>query len=281
MREIHLKGCLTDKQADSLKGTFLEDSHADMILTESADVYKPDGSPLLKLRKNAIPVDLYHECLPALREAATWTNNRGYASGLEAQDGGGYTPVRSGIIGSWDRDGGRTPYCRLTAFNLHNSKLFDTVRPLITAIDEQFMELMPDRHQAQMEYVRKTHDDYTINGTAFTTVTVNKNFQTSVHKDAGDLKAGFGVMSAWTSDNYDGGYTIFPKYGVGYDLRKGDVVMADVHEWHGNSGIRRHRGTGSMERISLVFYYRERMLECGSHREEAERAKNLYGKIEH
>src|SRR5215472_1887421 len=62
--------------------------------------------------------------------------------------------------------------------------------------DAAFMALAPRRHHAQMRYVRKTSPDFTIHGTAFTTVTVNRNFQTAVRKDVGDLRQGFGVMSA-------------------------------------------------------------------------------------
>ena len=48
--------------------------------------------------------------------------------------------------------------------------------------------------------------------------------------------------------------------------------MADVHEWHTNSPFEDMRV--DYERISLVFYYREKMLNCKSAREEVEWAKN-------
>lgn len=56
-------------------------------------------------------------------------------------------------------------------------------------------------------------------------------------------------------------------------MNDGDVLLADVHEWHGNTPLVPTRWP--YERISFVFYYRAKMLECGSAAEELERAKAL------
>ena len=131
---------------------------------------------------------------------------------------------------------------------------------------------MPERHAFQKDYAERTSSDFLIPGTAFTTVTVNRNWQTAVHRDKGDLKGGFGCMTAFSAGQYDGCYLIFPQYRVAVNMRSGDVCLADVHEWHGNSPIRRN--TKFYERVSLVLYYREKMAQCGSAQEELERAKN-------
>lgn len=44
--------------------------------------------------------------------------------------------------------------------------------------------------------------------------------------------------------------------------------------WHGNAPILRFGNKA--QRCSLVFYYRNGMVQCGSHEEELERAK-IYG----
>ena len=53
--------------------------------------------------------------------------------------------------------------------------------------------------------------DFKIHDTVFTTVTVNKNFRTAAHYDAGDLKEGFGNLAVLQTGEYSGAYTVIPK----------------------------------------------------------------------
>ena len=78
---------------------------------------------------------------------------------------------------------------------------------------------------------------------------------------------------------------MMPAYGIGVDLRGGDMLVADVHNWHGNSEIwttpdqdkrnallpkiyKDNASVGTLgsgtdyARISMVCYLRERMIEC-------------------
>ena len=64
---------------------------------------------------------------------------------------------------------------------------------------------------------------------------------------------------------YDGAYTVSPKYLIGLNVRKTDVGFFDVHVFHGNTEIVKH---GDCERISAVCYVREKMIKCGSAKEE-------------
>lgn len=304
MKLIKLNSELPDSEVDKFGGKFLPEGSFDTLISDDCDVLKPDGEVLLKYRRSAIPNDLCKVAFPVFREAATETNNRGMAAGQTdvftgignrkvgkmsstrvvpmKRDGTisktnyALNTVKSGIIGYTDRSP-RFPYCRLTAFNLSNQEKFSTVMPFIQFVDGVFKENMPERYKAQMGYVQKTSDDFYIHGTSFTTVTVNKNFRTAVHKDEGDLKEGFGVMSCLRAGEYKGGYLCFPKYRVAVDMRTGDVLMADVHSWHGNTEI--NGRIGQFERISLVFYYREGMKSCGSVEDERKRASEVTEKF--
>ena len=122
----------------------------------------------------------------------------------------------------------------------------------------------------QKKLTEITNKDFIIENTTFTTVTVNKNYRTACHYDAGDYKKGFGNLGVLRQGNYSGGYTVIPKYGIGIDLYDGDVALFDVHELHGNTEIKRK---AISERISVVCYYRENMIFCGSKEYELERAK--------
>ena len=139
-------------------------------------------------------------------------------------------------------------------------------------MNEVFRTGCPDRYAAQMAVVNQTDPYWIIRGTAFTTVTVNRNLRTTAHRDKGDLAEGFGVMSVLQRGIYDGGYLCFPKYGVAVDMRPGDVLLADVHEMHGNTEI--VGAEGEYDRVSTVMYYRKRMRECLAPHEEYARRKS-------
>jgi hypothetical protein len=126
---------------------------------------------------------------------------------------------------------------------------------------------------------------YRIANTAFSSVTLNRNFRTALHCDAGDYREGFGNLSVIERGEYTGGYTLFPRYGIGFDVRTGDFLAMDVHEWHCNTEMKetsaqatRNKalpdiykddpttGTVGMNkpytRISFVCYFREKLTHC-------------------
>jgi hypothetical protein len=85
------------------------------------------------------------------------------------------------------------------------------------------------------------------------------NFQTTIHKDVGDDPQGFGNLSVIEYGKYTGGETCFPQYGIGFDVRTGDVLFMNVHEWHGNLPI--HKEDPEARRLSIVCYLRLRIWE--------------------
>jgi hypothetical protein len=270
-----------DAYVKSLRGTFLDERHFDVALEgEDCDVHKPDGSPLVVYRHAALPAGVCERAATALRRAARETSNRGVAAGggrsarVKRDGTRGRTtcadPVGSGIIGFFDRTA-RFPYCRTTAFTAQDARRWASVQPLVHAVDGVFRRELPERYAAQMAVVRRTHPAWVIPGTIFTTITVNRNYVSAAHTDKGDLKEGFGVMAVLRSGDYDGGCLVFPKYRVAVDLGDRDVLLADLHEVHGNTGLVGEEG--EYERLSLVFYYRAGMRHCLSPTEELERAK--------
>jgi hypothetical protein len=286
--------CKERFDADYLAGKKLDESHYDHVLggDEPCDVFKPDGTPLIKYRPRWFSEELCRSVRPACRKAATVTVNRGYAAGGEPSGDSGMAvtvrrrlrksdgtvsntniadPVNSGIVGFFDRTP-RYPFCRQTSFIISEAASWKRFLPYIERADEGFRELMPERWAAQREFASRTASDWVIPQSTFTTVTVNKNFQTATHKDAGDLACGFGVMSCLRNDKYDGAYLVFPAYRVAVNFAHGCLCLADVHEWHSNSPFTRMRL--GHERITMVFYYREKMIHCKSARDEIAWAKN-------
>lgn len=253
---------------------------------------------LLKFRKNVLPKHLTKKGMENLKKAAMKTHdNRGasagvidlsklpsYANEMKQFDKDkmskfrihGYTSKVNGgfvnnsfgnishsnIIGYFDkRDrnlGPRAPPCRTTAFTAQQVEKWENTVPLIQKIDKQFKRLVPHNYNSQYNQAHETQ--FVIPDTSFSTVTINYNWQTALHKDAGDYKDGFGNLVVIEEGKYDGGYTGFPQYGVAVDVRNGDFLAMDVHEWHANT--KQIPKTKDYTRLSLVCYLRENMVKC-------------------
>lgn len=290
MKTINLKTELPDEVVDKLSGTKLDDSSYDLLVDEEAEVYKPNGDLLFALRKAAISPGLGAKAYAVLARANVTSKNRGVGTGKEfkgtkakLKDGsvsktvqvldpitGKYIDVQSGIIGYFDRYT-RFPYARETAYVQQKPQDWKALQPFISRVDQVFAETVPERHAIQRAVAAATDPAWVIGQTAFTTLTVNKNWQTAVHKDAGDLPEGFGVMAYLQAGALDGGYLVMPKYRAAVRLESCDVICFDVHEWHGNTPI--IGNPGKHQRITAVFYYRANMIRCGSPEYEMERAK--------
>jgi hypothetical protein len=252
---------------------------------------------LFRFRKNVIPI---HECkvgMDCLKEASLHKHdNRGAAAGildplkmpLYANDptlhgnkeryrvDGYYSKTtgkfinnstgnlsQSNIIGYFDRrdrnqKGIVDVPCRKTAFTRDEVEKWNSVQPLLNSIDKQFKILIPDRHAKQYKIAQMT--DFKIGDTAFSTITINNNWRTALHKDAGDFPDGFGNLIVLEEGKYTGGYTGFPQYGVCIDVREGDFLGMDVHQFHCNTEIKPL--TKDYTRLSIVAYLREKMIEC-------------------
>lgn len=176
--------------------------------------------------------------------------------------------------------------CRLTHFTRVNYEKYNDGLKFIQRIDKLFNRLIPESYQKQRERAdQKPH--LKIKNTAFSTVTINRNFRTALHRDAGDFKEGFGNLTVIERGKYHGGYTVFPQYGIGISIRNNDFCAMDVHQWHANTPIyeteedKKHNETISKDysdnpevgteglytnytRLSFVCYLREKILNCPS-----------------
>ena len=169
-------------------------------------------------------------------------------------------------------------------FTRTNYKKYNDGLPFIQKIDSMFKKLIPESYENQLKRAdEKKH--LKIPDTAFSTVTINRNFRTALHKDAGDFSGGFGNLTVIERGKYHGGYTVFPQFGVGVDVRSGDFLAMDVHQWHSNTEIYETEedknynekmdkvfndnpevGTVGLDknytRLTFVCYLREKILNC-------------------
>lgn len=305
MKTIQLENEIADDVLEPLGGHFMDPSYYDILVQDTTTVLKPNGKILMIYIKDCIPrniCELAHKVLKQVDVIGSG-DNRGMAAGvMEGEDdekirrshgsfgklsgrGARYhtlkkdgtmsrttyaAAVNSGTVGFMDRYP-RIPYCRQTQFNMDHPDLWNDLLPYIQYVSKVYQEYAPEHYEAQRKYVKQIHPDFFIKDSIFTTLAVNRNWQTALHKDQGDFNNGLGCMSALQAGAYEGAELVFPKYRCAVDMRTGGVCLADVHQWHGNSPFIGQ--PGHYLRMSTVFYCREDMIKCGSMSFERERAK--------
>jgi hypothetical protein len=321
IKEVEVRALESDAEFAKNEGKFF-DTKGITVYDDDVDVYglahpddvaagKPKRKLLAKFRKGVFDPEQVQVGWDAFRLLAIPSRNRGAAAGpidlkgvywsrrkpVETtgwstkymQDGKPSkmrvnNVVASGVIGNYEK----TPFlgqpCRMTGYTRRGLKQYLHGIPFLEAIDSEFKKLVPEAHKKQKAEVSKK-PMYQIADTAFSTLTVNMNFRTALHKDAGDYSDGFGNLTVIEWGKYHGGETMFPRFGVGFNLRTGDFIAMDVHEWHTNAPINETKEDaafnkslpdirtrdpttgviGSQERyqrISFVCYFREKLGEC-------------------
>lgn len=256
-----------------------------LIFDQDIDIYSDVGKLLCKFRKNILTSE---ECkiLFGFKNVAKMGPTRPSASGFKDKEHKYKTiiakkskkPLRvlttkacSGILGFYDSVSNFGPKhakngekCRLTAFTSSHFEQYEQSIPIFNKIDNLFKNLVPILYANQLNAINKLDPKYRIGNTVFTTVTINRNFRTAVHKDQGDYKEGFGIMVVVSNnDNYSGCNLLLPEFKLGINCRNGDFLAFDVHRWHCNSKLTHHNAMNNevkAERVSFVFYLREKML---------------------
>ena len=234
-------------------------------------IYKPNRIDILAiLWTNAIPIELCDLAIEKYMTAGKMiSTNRGNAAGTAHRNIKNSSKKRyekgiasnSAIIGYIDSPNHKRP-CRLTSFSRDYYKNYKDGLPFINAIDKCFKICLPDIYTKQYNDCHINSSNYQIDDTAFSTVTVNYNFQTALHKDSGDYIDGFGNLVV-CSKNICGGELLFPQYKIAIALNTGDFLAMDVHEWHCNNMINYvKKDQEEAYRLSFVCYYREKMSQC-------------------
>jgi len=171
--------------------------------------------------------------------------------------------VMSGIAGYFDRYP-RIPYGRETSYTEKNREKFKLAFPYLQKLNAQFRELLPVRWAAQRREADKLDPRFLVEGTVFTTLTVNHNWRTACHRDAGDLHEGFSNICGITGPEgkgWRGAEFILPEYRIAINLQPGDMLLVNNHGGiHGNDAL---IGDDN-DRLTLVSYFREKMVDLKS-----------------
>ena len=272
MKTLIVDKVISDKKMERVTNTFVTPSQINTIVNEDADVYTKEGKLLLKFRKKKLNADKINDFYNAtFKHTSTHpSKNRGSTSGSKTKSVKNNPPVKSAILGYFDKwapgqkaffkqQGVKTPLAvRETMFTSANPEKMKKAEGLIKEIDKLYKQLLPEHYKKQIKKARQT--EFKIANTSFTTITTNINFRTSIHTDRGDDAEGFGNLAVIQRGEYSGGETCFPQYGIGVNVREGDVLFMDVHEWHSNTKL--IPVTKDYSRLSMVCYLRENMIKC-------------------
>jgi len=261
---------LTDQEVKDLKGCFIDESYMKYpVIQSNIDVYYIDDDCneklLLKYRKNALTDNDIKLGWNSYKDLAKPSRGRGASAGPIDPDNDYWKKRKLNKTNKWSTsylkpDG--TPSkmrvnnqvfsnpigyfaenknfcdlpCRLTHFTRTYFEKYNQGIPFLQKIDSLYKKLTPVHHQKQLERANlKPH--LKIKDTAFSTITINRNFRTALHKDKGDFNEGFGNLIVIERGKYHGGYTILPQFGIAVDVRNNDYLAMDVHQWHSNTEI--------------------------------------------
>lgn len=284
-KKITISAAMKAEDADQLMGVMASESDYTHLLDYDVDVYdKESGLCIAKLVRYAIPGTIQQIAFDSFKHAVGDNSNRFTAALVdkvnEVTKSGKVSntarvrftgDVQTGVAGYFDRTP-RFPNCRQTAFNKHHLDKFKHAYPIIKLVDQYYETLMPGHYKLQKAMVKRSSADFIIPGTAFSTVTINKNYQTAYHKDSGDFKQGFGNLVALRVGQFSGCNLVLPRWGIAFNIQNGDILLMDVHQVHGNTPMYRH--DKDAVRLSLVMYYRENIIKCGTMAQELTRVQN-------
>ena len=315
---IDASDTLTDTECNDFKGTYLGDNSFTTLINEDCD-YICEGEIVFKFRKKKFKEDLLTTAWDNCSKMAKASRGRGAAAGpidpesvywkkrdiswmkkwsavymvkdrktgeMKASKMKVNNEVASNPIGYYGATKGLgvdLP-CRLSHYTKTKFNDFHNAIPFFQEISKSYEELMPDKFISQME--RAKINEYHITGTPFSTITINKNFRTAVHKDSGDF-GGWACLTALEENKYHGGYFVLPKFKVAIDMRHGDLLVCDVHQYHGNTELYEtdedkeyndnHPSTlkdnlnigvlglnNRFSRLSFVCYLRNDIIKCGN-----------------
>ena len=297
-----------NKVYEARKGLYYDEKHYTTIIKNDAHGIYPNGKTLFRFIKNAIPKENRQKYKDAIRQPAkSKTKNRGQAVGpchlskfpeeaveLCNSKGEVYTDgkdrysvyykkangemvkrcqsniCRSGVAGYFDAVAGFP--CRMVGWSKNNLTKTETLGELAVDIQnnhEKYEKESFDYHKKEAE----KSPEFLFNNSIYSTMTLNYDFRTACHKDYGDLEGGLSTLTIFEDEenNYEGSYLGLPEYKIAFDLRDGDTLIFNAHEFHANTEMKvltdklpiddlTNNNFGG--RMSVVCYLRNRLSIC-------------------
>ncbi len=262
MKTLQLVIEKSDTAVEKLRRKRLSEKHFHTLITDDTLVLKPNRDFLLRY----VPNQLTQAECDGTFERLKHVGRRAEASNRAAVKHA--TDALEGVLGFSDRNH-LFRNCRMTELTRQHLEEYISVLPFARRVNELYRKHMPERYAAQAAVVNRTHPEWIIPDTVFSSWTLNLTVDTTAHTDDGDLPQGCSVLTVTWKGEPNGCYLVFPRYMVAVSMRTGDILFCDSHAMHGNTRFTGNKGT--FERMAHVFYYRTGMQKCGTLAEENER----------
>lgn len=276
----------TDKELRKKEGEFFDDAEYKEIDFD-CDCYDGNAEFVCSIRKNVIPKDTITDYKPIFFDK---NDNRGMSGGKINMDNLlGYknitkdnirvindykyirikkdgtetkfrlsNPVRSNIIGYFDyinhkTINGKKTNVRKIGITSHTNEIsLNTLEPLTRIVDKYYKEIQPDKYwETKRELTEKGFKEFIYKDTLFTTITINTDFRTGLHKDKNNYNY-IGCMAVMNDgdEQFTGGELLLPAFRVRCKLSAGDLIVFNSNTYHTNNSI-----IGGC-RYSFVYYLR-------------------------
>tara|TARA_R110000824_G_scaffold219492_1_gene406441 strand:- start:1622 stop:2545 length:924 start_codon:yes stop_codon:yes gene_type:complete len=293
------------KSYKCLKADFYGLEHYNEVIEGNQIGYKENGDILFIFVKNTILKENREKYINAIKtNAKSKTKNRGTASGVAVVNrlpndavsickADGSEPfnkrlvsvqykradgsicgrcqsnaVRCGCAGYFDKVAGLP--CRKVGWSTKNPEKHNLLTELCEEIAKAHKENEPKSYEFQLS---KSHKDYLMGNSPYSTLTLNYDFRTAAHIDRGDLIDSLSTLTILeeVEDNYSGCYLGLPEYKIAINVKSGDTLIFDAHEFHANTEMKvlsdilpidNLTGKPFGGRISIVAYLRNRISEC-------------------
>lgn len=255
-----MRSFVAKKQCSVPISSFFQHDHTWLLINNSVRIYKENGDILAVFLKNHLKDKKLIDIGRKLYRFKGWSNNRVMAAGKKKGGSGlgNANKVKSSVVGYLEKT--HMWPCRQTVLYKKHKKSFDNeTSELLNFINGEYYKYAKELYKKQYVFSQLVKP-MTLNGTVFTTITVNCDFRTRSHVDKGDFKNGLGNLMVFDytkspKQPWCGGEFLLPEFKLAFDIQEGDLLFVDVHEVHCNSAIYGHG------RLSLVCYARENIFE--------------------
>jgi len=312
IKTLYLAKLITDDELKTLKGEFIDDGYILHTIDSDVDIYDEDTKEFIcsfrkrRLKKSKIGFDNFKHLAVAARgrglaagpidpqsvyfKKRQLVNTKGIRTSYLKKDGtiskmSINTPVLSTPIGYFEKLNslGLEKPCRLTFYTTQALQEYEAGKEFIYEVDRWYKKLRPVEYKIQKDRA-DLKPNFKIDHTAFSTITLNRNFRTALHQDQGDF-GHIACLAVNEYGKYSGGLFTIPGYAIGINLREGDILVANVGNFHSNTEIfttpeqdeynetipdifKANANIGIVgayekyARISYVCYLREKLIDC-------------------
>ena len=232
------------KDLQKLNFTYLSDpKYAQDTLTESTVLYYPNGDVMALFLKGdtfktspialpaLIPESIRNEAFDGLNRIEFSEGNEGFhkPKRRETKDAIHWNPDAKELVFGYTDTGS----IELTIATKEQGEHYEKVLSLIRLMNGIYARILPKEYVAASRH-KVAREKFRAAGTPFTTVTVNRNLPTALHKDEKN-HPGLIAMTTVAARGTIGGEFCFPQYALKVPVKPGDLLIAATsREWHCN-----------------------------------------------